>query len=110
MKAGDLRHRVTFEQKVTTYDPMSNEPLIAWAEFATVWASIKDLSVREFIAAQSTQSEVTCRIVTRYRDGFDATMRARHDGKIYNLHGVLRDPVSGKEYLTFPASEGVNDG
>ena len=110
MKAGDLRHRVTFEQKVTTYDPESNEPLVSWAEFVTVWGAIKDLSVREFIAAQSTQSEVTCRIVTRYRDGFDATMRARCDGKVYNLHGVLRDPVSGLEYLTFPASQGVNDG
>jgi SPP1 family predicted phage head-tail adaptor len=110
MRAGDLRDRVTFEQKVTTYDPDSNEPLVAWVEFATVWAAIKDLSVREFIAAQSTQSEATCRIVTRYRDGFDATMRARCAGKTYNLHGVLRDPVSGKEYLTFPASEGVNDG
>lgn len=110
ISAGDLRHRVIFEKKATTYDPESNEPLVTWVEFATVWAAIKDLSVREFIAAQSTQSEVTCRIVTRYRDGFDATMRARHDGKIYNLHGILRDPVSGKEYLTFPASEGVNDG
>jgi SPP1 family predicted phage head-tail adaptor len=110
MRAGDLRHRVTFEQKVTTNDPTSNEEVVTWVEFVTVWAAIKYLSVREFIAAQSTQSEVTCRIVTRYRDGFDASMRARHDGRIYNLHGALRDPVSGKEYLTFPASEGVNDG
>lgn len=110
MKAGDLRHRVTFERKVTTNDPVSNEEVVAWVEFVTVWAAVKDLSVREFIAAQSTQSEVTCRIVTRYRDGFDASMRARHDGRIYNLHGALRDPVSGKEYLTFPASEGLNNG
>ncbi|KGF63626.1 phage head closure protein [Pseudomonas lutea] len=110
MRAGDLRHRVTFEEKVVTNDPVSNEELVSWVEFATVWAAIRDLSVREFISAQSTQSEVTCRIVTRYRDGFDAAMRARHEGRIYNLHGILRDPVSGKEYLTFPASEGTNDG
>jgi SPP1 family predicted phage head-tail adaptor len=110
MKAGALRDRVTFEQKVITNDPVSNEELVTWVEFATVWASVTDLSVREFISAQSTQSEVTCRIVVRYRDGFDSTMRARHDGRIYNLHGALRDPVSGKEYLTFPASEGTNDG
>ncbi|MDH0745735.1 phage head closure protein [Pseudomonas sp. GD03842] len=110
MRAGDLRHRVTFERKVTTNEPGSNAEIVTWVEFVTVWAAIKDLSVREFIAALSTQSEVTCRIVTRYRDGFTADMRARHDGKIYNLHGVLRDPTSGKEYLTFPASEGVNDG
>ncbi len=110
MRAGDLRDRVTFERRVITNDPVSNEALVTWVEFATVWAAITDLSVREFISAQSTQSEVTCRIVVRYRDGFDATMRARHDGRIYNLHGALRDPVSGKEYLTFPASEGANDG
>ena len=110
MRAGDLRDRVTFEQKVITNDPVSNEELVAWVEFATVWAKVTDLSVREFISAQSTQSEVTCRIVVRYREGFDATMRARHDGRIYNLHGALRDPVSGREYLTFPASEGTNNG
>ena len=110
MKAGDLRNRVIFEKKVVTYHPVTNEELVSWVEFATVWAAIKDLSVREFISAQSTQSEVTCRIVTRYRDGFDASMRARDGDKVYNLHGVLRDPVSGMEYLTFPASQGVNNG
>jgi SPP1 family predicted phage head-tail adaptor len=110
MRAGDLRDRVTFEQKVITNDPVSNEELVARVEFVTVWAKVTDLSVRELISAQSTQSEVTCRIVVRYREGFDATMRARHDGRIYNLHGALRDPVSGREYLTFPASEGTNNG
>jgi SPP1 family predicted phage head-tail adaptor len=110
MRAGDLRHRVIFERKLITNDPVSNEELVTWVAFATVWAAIKDLSVREFISAQSTQSEVTCRIVTRYRNGFDEAMRVRHHDRIYNLHGILRDPGSGKEYLTFPASEGANNG
>lgn len=80
----------------------------------TVWesvpASLEPLSAREFIAAQATQSQITARIVIRYREGLNAAMRILHNGRIYNIHGILSDPVSGLDYLTLPCSEGVSDG
>lgn len=110
MQAGKLRHRVTIERPGLTQDPDSGEMVDGWAPFASVRAAIEPLSVREFIAAQASQSEVSARIVIRYREGIDASMRVLHRGKVYNIKGALPDDKSGREYLTLAVSEGVNDG
>lgn len=110
MRAGKLRHRVRFERRTTVQDPDSGERVPGWEPVVTVWASVEPLSSREFIAAQASQSEITARITIRHRTGIDATMRAVHRGQIYDIHGVLPDPKSGRHYLTLPVSEGVNDG
>ena len=81
-----------------------------WQDVANVWASIEPLSVREFIASQAVQAEITARAVIRYRADIDATMRLIHRGKIYNIIGILADKNSGLEYQTLTLSEGVNDG
>ena len=74
--------------------------------------AIEPLSARAFIAAQAAQSEVTGQLVMRYRPSLqvDSTMRIRHGGKIYNIEGVLPDNESGREHITLPYSEGLNDG
>lgn len=108
--AGRLRHRVSLQAKVATRDPDTGAPLVTWQELAKVWAAIEPLSAREFIAAQATRSEVTARIVIRYRGDVVATMRAVHGARIYNIAGVLADKDSGLEYLTLPVSEGTNTG
>ncbi|NWN92294.1 phage head closure protein [Marinobacter adhaerens] len=110
MRAGKLRHRVTIQKPGRTQDPVTGEITNGWSDVATVWASVEPVSVKEFIASQAGQSEITTRITMRYRDGINAKMRAVFRGKIYNIHGALTDPKSGYEYLTLPCSEGVNDG
>lgn len=109
--AGKLRRRITIEQRLLTQDPGTGEMLHSWQVFANnVPAAIEPLSAREFIAAQAGQSEVTARIVIRYREGVLPTMRILHKNKVYNIRGILADANSGMEYLTLPVSEGVNDG
>lgn len=110
MRNGKLRHRILLQQPVQVQDPVTGETTPGWADVATVYASIEPLSAREFIAAQAGQSEITARIVIRYRADVAAAMRALHNGKVYNIHGVLADPKSGLEYMTLPVSEGVNNG
>tara|TARA_Y100000815_G_scaffold274502_1_gene308828 strand:- start:14816 stop:15148 length:333 start_codon:yes stop_codon:yes gene_type:complete len=110
MRAGKLRHKVTIQAPGLTQDPVSGEMLPGWTDFASVWASIEPLSARDFIAAQANQSEITARIVIRYREGILPTMRIIHRGKVYGIQGVLADADSGLEYLTIPVSEGVKDG
>ena len=121
IEAGRLRHRVRIEH--LTYlldshgdqyqDPDTGESRPEWVEVDTVWAAIEPLSAREFIAAQSTQSQITARIVIRYRDGLDASMRLVHvrTGRpdvVYNPAAFLPDVDSGLEYLTAPCSTGVS--
>ena len=80
-----------------------------WATVATVWAAVEPLSAREFIAAQAVQSNVSVRITMRYRPGITSAMRLLHDGKVYNITGVLADKDSGREYLTLPCAELPHD-
>lgn len=110
IKAGKLRHRVTFQAPGLVQDPVTGEMMPGWTDFASVWAEITDLSVKEYLAAQSAQSEVSTRVRIRFREGVNATMRIIHRGDIYNIHGVQRDPDSGIEWLTLPCSRGVNKG
>lgn len=121
IEAGRLRHRVRIEQLQNLLDshgddyqdPVTGETRTEWAEVDTVWAAIEPLSAREFIAAQTTQSQIVARIVIRYRDGLDAAMRLVHvrTGRpdvVYNPAAFLPDIDSGLEYLTAPCSTGVS--
>jgi SPP1 family predicted phage head-tail adaptor len=109
MRAGKLRHHVTLQRAEFSQDPVTGEVTPSWVEVAKVWAAIEPLSGREFIAAAASQSEVTARVVIRYRPGVTSAMRLLHRGKLYNIQGVLADVDSGLDYLTLPCSEGVGD-
>ncbi|MDW5376837.1 phage head closure protein [Halomonas sp. HP20-15] len=110
MRAGKLNKRITLQRKGQQQDPNSGATIDTWLDVSTVWAGIEYLSVREFIAARSGQVEISARITIRYRTGIGATMRAVRGDQIFNIHGVLPDNGSGREYLTLPVSEGANDG
>ena len=107
MEAGKLRHRVTLKKLTVTQDSTTGEMTESWTTFAAVWASVEPLSVKEFIAAAATQSQVSARITVRYQSGVLPSMRIDHGGKLYNILGVLSDKESGQEYLTLPCSEVV---
>lgn len=109
--AGRLRHRITIQDKVTTRDETTGAVIETWeivSGLESVPAEVGPLSTREFIAAQSMQSEVRARIRIRYRDGLRATMRAIHRGQAYEFAGTpFADPDSGLAWLTIPVKEGV---
>ena len=105
MKAGDLRHRVTFcrlqpgGQDPETGDMQAEE----WQDMATVWAQVVPVSVREFLQAAATQNEISARVVVRYSKtaaAVTADDRLRHCDEIYQIKGIMPDPKSGLEYLT----------
>ena len=105
--AGELRHRVVLQRQVETQNPTTGEIVRTWTTYATVWAAIKPLSVRNFIAAAADQSEVRAQVTIRRRADVQHEDRVAHRGLVYRVLGVLSDPVSGLEYQTLPVSEGV---
>jgi SPP1 family predicted phage head-tail adaptor len=105
--AGDLRHFIEIQVKQRLQDPSTGEMLDTWIAYANVWAQIVPMSAREFIASAAEQSEVRGRIVIRYRDDIDATMRVVYRGKFYEILGVMEDDVSMREHLTLMVGEGV---
>ena len=114
MKAGGLRHWLTFQRKVTDLDS-DGATVETWIDAfelnSRMPCNVEYLSGRELIAAQMVNSRVSCRLSTRYRPGFDATLRATQpDGTIYNLEALVPDSRSGRREVTFLASTGVNEG
>lgn len=107
LAAGRLRHKVLIQYPLTTQNPSTGAMEIVWTDLASVWASVEPLSAREFIAAGAEQSEVKAKIIMRNRSDVNATMQIVYRGKIYQILGVLTDPVSGLEYMTLPVGEGV---
>lgn len=109
LEAGTLRHRVKFQRPVYTQNTTTGAMEASWTDVADVWAAIEPLSGREFISAQSEQSKIVARFVIRSRSDLSADMRILHNGKIYNVEGLLTDKDSGLEYITIPVSEGVRE-
>lgn len=108
LAAGRLRHFVTLYALVVTKDPDTGEDAEAYTVFAAdVPAEVAPLSAREFISAQAAQSQLTTKIVMRFRDGLQPTMRIAHRNDIYDVAGVLPDPVSGEEYVTLMCTQVV---
>lgn len=102
IKSGRLRHRVVIKQRVDTQDVQGNITE-SWEFYRTVWAAIEDLSVRDFIAADAAQSQITTQITIRYLPTFDPLrMRIHHGNVVYEPVGVLADKGSGREYQTIP--------
>lgn len=111
LDAGRLRHRVTIQARSNVQDPVSGETVIVWTDaWINVAAAIEPLSARELIAAQAQQSEVTARVTLRPLSGLTAQHRLVHNGRVYNIEGVIPDPDSGLEWVTLPVSEGASDG
>ena len=107
--AGDLRHYIEIQVPQISQDPVTGEMQKTWVAVANVWAQIVPMSAREFIASAAEQSEVRGRVVIRYRDDIDATMRVAYRGKNYTIFGVMEDDVSMREHLTLMVGQGVRE-
>lgn len=98
--------RIKFQSPAIGQDEYG-APLTGWTDVATVWASIEDLSGREFIAANATQNGVQTKITIRYRAGVLPAMRAVHGAVVYSIEAVLGQ---NRRELLLMCSRGVNDG
>ena len=112
----NFKHIINIQQQTKTQNTTTGEITKTWSNlYANVHCSIEPLSVKDYIQAQAHQSEITARIKIRHLPNIDSTMRfvaqcGCHAGKIYNPAGGLEDPESGQNYITFPCSQGVNNG
>lgn len=108
----ELDRRVTFEQRTPGQDAIG-QPLDEWDPVptigvnGTVWAAVKALSGREFLAAQAGQSQVQWKIITRFFEGVTSEMRIREGSTIYNIEAPL---PQGRDWIISMCSSGVNQG
>ena len=88
MQAGRLNRRCTLQQPGTTTDALG-QPIPGWTDVATVWASIVDVSGREYVAAGGLQNSAQTKITIRYRSGIVPSMRVVHGADTFNIEAVL---------------------
>jgi len=84
MNPGELKHRVTIQERSVTRDTDGGESE-SWVDFATVWAAVEPLQGREFFAAQQTNSEVTGKVRLRYLAGVKPTMRVLFGARVFDI-------------------------
>jgi len=110
MNAGDFRHRITIQDRIVTKDDEGGE-IVTFMDWAIdVPAAIAPLSGREFVSANTELGQVSARLAIRWRPGVRPTMRAIHNGAVYNIAAVLPDADTGRSHITLVCIEGVNDG
>ena len=104
MKAGELCHRVTIQQKTTTYDKYNYETE-AWTEYKKLWGKLEFLSVKDSINAKAAGSETTARLKLRKRDDIDSSMRVLFDGQTFQIVSPPKpDNENGRIYMTLELS------
>lgn len=109
MRAGKLKHRIVLQRLSSDgYDPETGDEVTQWVDVATVWASVEPLSAREFIQAQSEQSQITARITIRYRSDITPDMRIVYKNELYDIRGLLEDKDSGMDYITIPVAKNLS--
>lgn len=110
LDAGLLRHVIVIQEQTQTRDEFGGIEL-SWANvFPLVYAKYDPLSGRELFANSQMQSEVTTRFTIRHREGLNTKQRVLFKNRIYNIHAVVEDNVSGLEWITLHCSEGLNEG
>lgn len=101
LKAGKMRHRVTFQRQSTTKDAVGQLSQ-TWADIGARTASIEPLNGREYFNASGENSQVTTRIRLRY----DATIgsvkpydRVVHGSTVYDILSVINESERNRELI-----------
>jgi len=87
MKAGNLRHLVSFEKYVETFNEYG-EPVKTYQEFMKGWAEIRPLLGQEQFNEKEYHTLQTHRIQVRYRPGLEQTMRIVYKNRKFELVGA----------------------
>lgn len=110
MKATPLKHRIKIYRQTPTRTPTGAVRVGQWEHILTLWGQFSPLSVKDVIAGQAQETQITARVKIRHRSDIDGTLRLQYAGKMYEIVGEpLADNGSGKEYLTLALQAVSND-
>lgn len=86
--AGQLRERIVVQQANESRNRLG-ETTYAYSTFAEVWASVTGVTAREFLLANTQQTEITHRIRMRFLAGLTSQMRISWRGRTLQIISVL---------------------
>ena len=85
---GQMTERVRVEQPTEDRNRFG-ESVQSWATYSERWASIEELSSREFLSQGQQQTEITHRVRMRYVDGLTQNMRLIWRGRTLEVISLL---------------------
>jgi SPP1 family predicted phage head-tail adaptor len=100
-----LRQRLTLQDEVRAEDGAGGYTR-SWQSIADLWAEIVPISGRERLFADQLQSEVTHKILLRYRGGVVAGQRLIFENRAFNILSVFNTDEEN-DTLEILALEGV---
>lgn len=103
-----LRRRLTLQQEVQASDGAGGYSK-SWQDVAELWGEITSVGTggwRELLAPDQLQSEVTHRILLRYRAGVTTAMRLLFEERAFNIRAII-DRGEIHETLELLVHEGV---
>jgi SPP1 family predicted phage head-tail adaptor len=100
-----LRQRLTLQQEVQTPDTAGGYTR-GWQDVADLWAEIIPITGREKLFADQLQSQISHKIVLRYRAGVSAGQRLMFETRAFNIRYVF-NIGEDNEMLELLAEEGV---
>jgi len=105
MRAGNLRHKITFQQLTVANDTWghSNE---TWTDEVTTFAAIWPLRGTERLEAAKLDNEVSHKIRIRYKKGLHPKMRIKFGTRYFNVLSII-NPDERNIYQEIMASEEV---
>lgn len=105
-----LNDRIILLQLGEALDEL-NKPIKTWSPFLPgdggLWASVKDISGRQFVAAGGVQNPVQTEITIRRRADLLPGMRVRKGVAIYEIQAILE---RGRDWTVLMCKKGVADG
>jgi SPP1 family predicted phage head-tail adaptor len=105
MRAGQLRHRITFQQLTVANDTWGHS-VETWTDQFDTWASIWPLRGTERMEGLKLDNEITHKVRIRYRSGIHPKMRIKFGTRYFNMSTPI-NPDERNIYLEFMATEEV---
>lgn len=107
MNIGELRHRITIEQKTRgASDGAGGVVSETWTTVAEVWAKLEPQVGREIVAADQNVHRLTHRVTIRHRAGITTAMRIRYQTRTLAIIGA-RELLENGRWLEIQCEEGA---
>jgi SPP1 family predicted phage head-tail adaptor len=89
MQAGQLRHRITIQQRAQTV--VDGDQVTTWTDVWTCSAAIEPISGREYFSAASISADVSHRIRIRYTSAFAPlpNMQIVYGSRTFDIQTVM---------------------
>lgn len=104
MRSGRLRDKIVLQEKTSSENTATGQPLDIWIDVGTAWATVEDLSGRDFYEAASEQSQAITPIEMRFRPGVKPKMRVVCGERVFRIDSIQR-PTNRRERMILMCSE-----